>query len=129
MYILINRLTKRIIEQLPVIETVDNFWVKSNEGSHIQLDTVDIVEVDSVPNGANYYIDGKFTKNPPDVVAKQKESLQSQLDELDRKSVRDAEDILEALVAKGVLSLNDVPFVKQRKQQKEQLRQQLKDVE
>lgn len=118
----------RIIDTIQVAEIVDNTWVKSSHGSLIQLDTVDVVEVDSVPENANYYKDGKFSIRHIDEVTKDAETIQKQLNELDKKSIRDAEDLCDLLIKRGFIVATDIPFMKQRMDQKKQLREALKNI-
>lgn len=60
MYIIVNKQSKSIVATLVNVEIVDNKWVKSYYDSFILLDNVDIVEVESVPHDAIYYIDETF---------------------------------------------------------------------
>ena len=125
MWVLIDKRTDRIIEPQDAIEIVDSFWVKSNHGSLIQLDMIDLVEVDLVPKNAEYYKDNTFYNKHPNEVIAEKEEIKKQLEDIDKKSVRDSEDLIELLVKKGIISLNDLPFVKSRKEQKQALRNKL----
>jgi hypothetical protein len=56
------------------------------------------------------------------------EDIQKQLDELDKKSIRDAEDLCDLLIKRGLIVAADVPFMKQRKDQKVTLREALKNI-
>lgn len=67
--------------------------------------------------------DPSITKNA------RKIEIENELEKLDKKSIRDSEDILEALIKKGLLSEEDVPFVKTRKAQKQVLRLEAKGLE
>jgi len=60
MYIIVSKQDKRIIETLASAEIVDSKWVKTAQNSLIQLDTVDVVEVESVLDDAEYYKDESF---------------------------------------------------------------------
>ena len=127
MYILTDKEYK-IIDILDAIEIVDLLWIRLSKGSLIQLDNIIVSEVESVPVNANYYKDGKFTKRHPDIVKKDVEAIQEQLNDIDKKSVRDTEDLYDLLVKKGLVAEADVPYLKQRKDQKKQLREALKNI-
>jgi len=108
MYIIVNKNNHCIVDTLQSKEIVDISWVRMSGGSLIQLDMVDVVEVESVPVDAIYYKNGKCTKKHPDEIAKDVVKIQEQLDALDRKSSRDAEDLFKVLKAKGVLTDADL---------------------
>ncbi len=127
MYIITDK-EYRIIDTLQTLNIVDNTWVKSAHGSFIQLDMIIVSEVESVPENAEYYKDGKFTRRHPDLVKQDEKEIQKQLDELDKKSIRDAEDLCELLIKRGLIAEVDIPFIKQRKDQKKQLREALKNI-
>jgi hypothetical protein len=118
----------RIIDTLETKEIVDEKWIKSAHGSLIQLDRVDVVEIESVPENTKYYKDGKFSRRHPEEITKDAETIQKQLDDIDKKSVRDTEDLYDLLIKKGFIAEVDVPFIKQRKDQKKALREALKNI-
>ena len=60
-------------------------------------------------------------------VRNEKQYIQQKLEELDKKSVRDAEDLCDVLIAKGIITTTDIPYIAERKEQKRILRQQLKE--
>jgi hypothetical protein len=73
------------------------------------------------------YINGVFERKVHVKTAEeQKQLIHSQLEDIDKKSVRDSEDLIELLVKKGIISLDELPFVKSRKNQKQTLRTILK---
>jgi hypothetical protein len=125
MFILVDKQTNKIIDTLQALEKDENY-VRSSGGSLMQLNTLDIIEYyDTIPSTANYYKDGRFSSKHFDEVAKDEEEIRSNIDAIDRKSIRDAEDIYDLLVSK-VLILEgekpELPFVKLRVDEKKKLR-------
>jgi hypothetical protein len=128
MFILVDIPSFKILDILQTAEIINNERVKLPNDGYVQLNQVSVFEVESVPDNAKYYKDGNFSKRHPNDIKKDEKEIQEQLNELDKKSIRDTEDILDILITKGVLKLDDVPFVRQRKQLKKELRQQLKNL-
>ena len=64
MFILFDK-NYKIIETLEVKEIVDEMWIRTSHGSLIQLDMINIVEVESIPENSTYYKDNKFTSYDP----------------------------------------------------------------
>jgi hypothetical protein len=106
-------------------ETI-NGMIKTGDNSFISPELVDCIDIDTVPENVSYYKDGKFYSQPPEMIENQKALINKQLDDIDKKSIRDAEDLFTALLAKGILDESDVPYLKERKEQKQALREQLK---
>jgi hypothetical protein len=128
MFILVDKQTNKIIDTLQVVEIIDDKWIKSAEGSLIQLDFCDVFEVESVPANAKYYKDGKFSVRLPEEVELEVQEIQKQIDAIDKKSIRDAEDLCDLLIKRGLIVATDAPFMKERTDQKKQLREALKNI-
>ena len=66
MIIITNKETNKITEILNELEIIENTWVKSNVGSLIHLDMINVHEVESVPQGAQYYKNNRFYSVDPE---------------------------------------------------------------
>lgn len=95
-----------------------------------------IVQVDNLPEGIkaqkHKYTNGKFVLNDKydngEEKQTRKKEINEQLEIIDKKSIRDGEDLLEALIKKGILVEDDVAFMKTRRQQKQALRVELQSL-
>ena len=65
MNILVNKSNYKIIDTVETVEVISDKWIKSSHGSLIQLDTIEIFEVDNVPENAEYYYNNQFTNYNP----------------------------------------------------------------
>lgn len=87
------------------------------------------VECDDTVEQHSLFKEGKFYK--PSLLLEpidEKQIIELQLDELDKKSVRDAEDIYDVLIKKEIILSSDVPYIAERKEQKKVLREQLSNL-
>ncbi|MBU3682404.1 MAG: hypothetical protein FGM16_10775 [Flavobacterium sp.] len=91
MYILVNKTDNCILETLSNIDIIDEKWVRSSHGALMQLDMIDVVEVESVPESAKYYIDKTFLsqsehnklKKRPNYVARVKQLVRAKYPDVD----------------------------------------------
>jgi hypothetical protein len=70
-----------------------------------------------------------LANNPALIKQNQRQEIQSKLETLDKVIPRGLEDTLDMLISKSVIAENDIPsYVKTRKKQKQNLRQELQDL-
>lgn len=105
--------------------------IKDGEVVQKQLEETDgFIEVSDDVVCGMLYVDGKFKNPEPDPVVLQRARKQEIIDalaETDKQMARVAEDVIGALIAKGLLSFDDLPYsVSQKLSEREALRKALK---
>jgi len=121
---------ERIIDCL-VFDSLDTAQLFLQQGIFNNAD-----DVKELPEGfgiGDKYINDQFkksVKSDVDIKNEQKQQILQDLENLDKKSIRDAEDLTDLLIQKNIIKENELPAqVKNRTTQKKALRQQLKDLE
>lgn len=120
MYIITDKLTNLIIDNLDKIVINSNKYLILSKGSLIQTEYVDIYEVEQIPLNAKYFKNNKFYEKNPVEIETENNKIYEKLKELDLIVSRVEEDIIK----QGTYSINEkiLNVIKE----KEELREKLK---